>query len=149
MLTRFFGVCARGMGKLLLETLWSVLLIFLTTSAIAFWWQYLPNVKVIYLNKKNKKWKGQGAELPLEIYLTKFGDRYHVFPDCPSLKNATTELREIRVCQVCASNMRNNDNLRDHMGSRDLLRGSPRVRQFCGQAFQQRGQQQDHFASGR
>ena len=122
---------------------------FLTTSAIAFWWQYLPKVEVIYRNKKNKNWKGRGAELPGEIYLAKFGNRYHVFPDCPSLKIATTELRKVRVCQVCLLNMKNNDTLRDHMGSRDLLRGSPRVRQFCGQAFQQCGHQQDHFVTGR
>ena len=74
------------MRELLLETLWSVSLIFLTTSAIAFWWQYLLKVEVIYRNKKNKNGKGWEAELPGEIYLTKFGNRYHVFPDCPSLK---------------------------------------------------------------
>ena len=82
------------------EALWNVLLVFLFVSALAYWQEYLPITNVTSsILKKIRVERGcckvvnyDWGNLPTEIYFTKYGGKYHVYPNCPSLTSATTGL---------------------------------------------------------
>ena len=129
------------------EVLWNAVLIFLFASTLAYWREYLPitNVTSSILKKMGAErgCDNDGEDLPTEIYFTKYGGKYHVYPNCPSLTSATTGLRELHVCQVCSRRAREfylprfreerernipTPSSRDYFGPRHQPRGSPRER---------------------
>ena len=135
-----------------IEALWNAVLIFLFASALAYWREYLPITNVTSsVLKKMRAERGchnVGEDLPTEIYFTKYGGKYHVYPNCPSLTSATTGLRELHVCQVCSRRAREfhlqlpqeeremnipTPLLRDCFGPRHPPRGSPRERRVRNQ----------------
>ena len=127
------------------EVLWNTVLIFLFASTLAYWREYLPITNVTNSILKKMRMErgcyGDGDELPTEIYFTKFGSKYHAYPNCPALTSATSGLRELHVCQFCqeracqAERERNVPipPLRDHFGPRQPLRGTPREQRVRNQ----------------
>ena len=115
------------------EVLWNTMFIFLLASTVAYWRKYLPITNVTSFISR----KGCVVEddLPTEIYFTKYGAKYHVYSNCPSLMSATSGLRELHVCQVCSRRAQEFylPRFREHVGSRHYPRGSPRERSVRNQ----------------
>ena len=67
-----------------------------------------------------KRQDPQGMELPTEIYFTKYGTRYHMFPNCPTIKES--DVLERHICKVCLRKVDQGESIavsdRDHLGPR-------------------------------
>ena len=119
------------------EVVTTCCLIFLVTSTIAYWWSELMRIgAVIVITKKDSK-VTHGLEFADEIHFTRYGECYHLFSNCPTLRNSR-EKSVLRICSACQQAAV------AHRGSKDASQGNPWLRPSQDHGFvQSRCQQQD------